>query len=131
MVRPHWRGGGVYDNNGYAAILQSAKICLGLVNKSSGNQHTGRSIQIPALGGLLFAERTQEHPELYREGEEAVFWGNAEECTVLCKELLADEPRRREIARRGHERALKNGLYNEAVMAKILDEAQHVFRDGR
>ncbi len=131
MVRPHWRGPGVYDNNGYAAILQSAKICLGLVNKSSGNQHTDRSIQIPALGSLLCAERTPEHLELYREGEEAVFWENAEECAALCKELLADEPRRREIARCGHERALKNGQYNEVVMAKILDEAPRVFQESR
>ena len=131
MVRPHWRGPGVYDDNGYASILQSAKICLGLVNKSSGNQHTDRSIQIPALGGLLCAERTPEHLELYREGEEAVFWENVEECAALCKELLADEPHRREIARRGHERALKNGLYNEVVMEKILNEAQRVFQEGR
>ncbi len=114
----------MYDENGYTAILQPAKICLGLVNKSSGSLHIDRSLQIPTLGSLLCAERTAEHLELYREGEEAVFWGNAEECAVLCKELLADEPRRRKIARRGHERALKNTLFNEPVMASILKEIE-------
>lgn len=122
IIEPYWRGPGVYDDEGYAAILQSAKICLGLVNKSSGNLHTGRSVQIPALGGLLCAERTSEHLELYREGEEAVFWEDAAECAALCKELLTDETRRREIARRCHERALQNNLFNEPVLSRILSE---------
>ena len=130
-LQAHWRGPGLFDDASYAAVISSAKVCIGLLSKGNRDLHTTRSLEIPSLGGLLCAERTQEHLELYREGEEAVFWGNAEECTVLCKELLADEPRRREIARRGHERALKNGLYNEAVMAKILDEAQRVFQEGR
>ncbi len=59
------------------------------------------------------------------EGKDAV------ECAALCKELLADEPRRREIARRGHERTLKNGQYNGVVMAKILNEAQRIFQESR
>ena len=126
VIEPYWRGPGIYDNEGYAAVLQSAKICLGLVNKSSGNLHTDRSIQIPGLGGLLCAERTSEHLALYEEGEEAVFWEDAEECAELCKTLLSDEPRRREIARRGHERALRNNLFNEPVLAGILSEVGHL-----
>ncbi|MGH8127397.1 MAG: CgeB family protein [Gammaproteobacteria bacterium] len=122
IVRPHWRGPGVYDNRGYAQIIRGAKICLGLVNKASGNLHTDRSIQIPALGSLLCAERTSEHLALYKEGEEAVFWSDAEECAAQCKELLADEPRRQEIARRGHERAIRNNLFNEPVLASILEQ---------
>lgn len=124
IIRPHWRGPGVYDNRGYAQIIRGAKICLGLVNKASGNLHTDRSIQIPALGSLLCAERTSEHLALYEEGEEAVFWSDAAECANLCKELLADEPRRLEIARRGHERALRNNLFNEPVLESILEQAQ-------
>ena len=37
--------------------------------------------------------------------------------------LLADEPRRKAIAAAGHARALRNGHYNERVMARILDVA--------
>lgn len=127
-IKPYWRGPGEYDDDKYAAIIQSAKICLGLLNKASNNHHTGRSIQIPALGGLLCAERTAEHLGLYKEGEEAVFWNDASECAALCHKLLANESLRLEIAHKGHERALKNKLYNEQVMALILAEAQRVFR---
>lgn len=123
LIRPHWRGPGVYADDGYAAIIQSAKVCLGLVNKTSGNLHTDRSIQIPSLGGLLCAERTPEHLMMYEEGNEAVFWDDAVECATLCQSLLADEPRRVEISRRGYERAMQNNLFNEPVLGSILGEA--------
>lgn len=122
VIKPHWRGPGVYDNVGYAKVIRSAKICIGLLNKAAGNLHTGRSVQIPSLGALLCAERTTEHLELYKEGTEAVFWDNATECAQICKELLADEGRRREIARQGYERALSNKLFNEPLMASILNQ---------
>ena len=67
-----------------------------------------------------------ERQMLYGERKEAACGNDA-----ICKHLLADEPRRREIAWRGHERALKNGQYNEAVMEKILDEAQRIFQESR
>lgn len=123
LIRSNWRGPGVYTDDGYAAIIQSAKICLGLVNKTSGNLHTDRSIQIPALGMLLCAERTSEHLMMYEEGKEAVFWDDAVECATLCQSLLTDEPRRVEIARRGYARAMQNNLFNEPVLGSILEEA--------
>lgn len=122
VIRNHWRGPGVYEDEGYARLLRSAKICLGLLNNSSGNLHTDRSIQIPALGALLCTERTSEHAEMYEEGKEAVFWSDASECADLCKALLVDTPRRRAIAARGHARALQNNLFNEPVLSSILEE---------
>lgn len=121
IIRAHWRGPGIYDEDRYAAAIQCAKICIGLVNKTAGNQHTDRSIQIPALGALLCAERTQEHLALYDEGREAVFWDNAKECADACLELLSDESLRKRIARNGYERAFRNGLFNERVLGSILD----------
>jgi hypothetical protein len=93
--------------------------------------HTGRMVQISALRSLLYAERASEHPLLYEEDIEAVFWRDVKECTALCKEPLTDEPRRQAIAQRGHERALKNNHFNELVMAKIFYEALQVFREKR
>ena len=65
----------------------------------------------------------REHMELCEEGREAVFWSNAAECAGQCMALLADEARRKAIAAAGHARALRNGHYNERVMARILDVA--------
>ena len=85
--------------------------------------HTRRTIEIPAVGGLLCAERTKEHLDLYKEGEEAVFWENADECAVRCLELLKSPAQSKEIARRGYERCLKNNLFNEPILGHIIQEA--------
>lgn len=120
IIAPRWRGPGIYDDDSYAAVIQSSRICLGLLSKGNRNLHTGRSIQIPAIGGLLCAERTAEHLALYDEGTEAVFWNDAAECATQCHRLLADEDLRASISKRSHERALRNNLFNEPQMASIL-----------
>jgi spore maturation protein CgeB len=125
IIQPHWRGPGIYGED-YATAILSSKICLGLLSKANRDLHTQRSVEIPALGGLLCAERTSEHIELYREGKEAIFWNDAEECAAMCKAMLVDEYRRAGIASRGHQRAIRNGNFNEPVMAAILDALQKV-----
>jgi hypothetical protein len=62
------------------------------------------------------------HLALYDEDREAVFWQDAAECASHCHRLLANEPLWREIACRRHERALRNNLYNERMLASILNE---------
>lgn len=123
VIKPYWRGAGLYSDDDYAAALLSAKICLCLLSKGNRDLHTRRSIEIPSLGALLCAERTMEHQQLYKEGTEAVFWSSPEECAEVCRDLLADEPKRLSIARGGHERALRNNLFNEPVMASIINAA--------
>jgi spore maturation protein CgeB len=120
MLAPYWRGPGIYNPDSYAAAIQCAKINLGLLAKCVDDMKTSRTFEIPALGGLLCAERTPEHLALYEEGEEAVFWSDAEECAAVCHALMADEPRRALIAQRGRERALGNGNYNERTLREIL-----------
>ena len=123
QLAPHWRGPSLDTGDDYAAAILAAKVNLGLLSKGNRDLHTTRSLEIPALGGLFCAERTSEHLALYEEGREAVFWNDAAECAGQCMVLLADEPRRKAIAAAGHARALRNGHYNERVMARILEAA--------
>ena len=119
-IKNAWRGPGVH-NKDYVMILESSKICLGLL--SGGDQHTTRSIEIPAVGGLLCAERTKEHLAMYKDGEEAAFWDDVEECARVCHELLEAPERRREIARRGYERCLRNNFFHEPVLRCVIRQA--------
>ena len=122
VLRPAWRGPDRLDDE-YPKTIQSAKICLGLLSKGNRDLHTTRSAEVPYMGGLFCAERTTEHQLLYEEGTEAVFWQDAAECAEVCRALLQDEPRRREIARRGRERCIRNGTLNEQVMGQLLSQA--------
>jgi len=123
VLAPHWRGAALNDDDSYAAAIQSAKICIGLLSEEVEDQVTSRSFEIPALGTLLCAKRTKEHLHYFGEGEEAVFWEDATECAKACLDLLADEERRRAIAWRGRDRALRDGYFNEVVLRKILAES--------
>jgi hypothetical protein len=122
QLRPYWRGSGIYEDD-YAKAIQGADVSLGMLSKENRDLHTTRSLEIPYLGGLLCAERTREHCDLYREGEEAVFWSSADECAEKCFALLNDAGLRRRIADSGRLRCIQNRTTNEAVMRRIVEEA--------
>lgn len=126
VLRRCWRGKGLYDDDQYAKAIQCAKVNLGLLSKGNRDLATTRTFEIPSLGGVLCAERTSEHTELYKENEEAVFWEAPEECAEKCKRLLQDEPYRKQLAANGRQRLLKNKTTNESVLARILYTAMSI-----
>ena len=60
---------------------------------------------------------------MYEEGQEALFWNDAEECAARCHEALANEDWRRQIAAAGHSRVMRNGHYNQMIVSSILAQA--------
>jgi spore maturation protein CgeB len=122
-LKPHWRGRALYGRD-YVAALQGAKVCLGLLSKGNRDLHTTRSLETTYAAGVLCAERTPEHLEMYREGVEAVFWSDADECAEKCKELLADDEKRERIRIAGMKRVRELKAGNENVCQTILN---HIF----
>jgi spore maturation protein CgeB len=115
-----WRGPGIYNDDEYAKAVQCAGVCLGLLSKGNRDLSTTRSFEIPYLGGVLCAERTVEHLELYSEGVDAVFWSTPEECAAKCGQLLRDEEWRSALSRNGRARCVRNRTLNESVLDEIL-----------
>jgi spore maturation protein CgeB len=122
VLKAYFKGGQL-EGNEYALALQCAKVNLGLLSKGNRDLHTTRSLEIPALGALLCAERTDEHLAMYREGEEALFWDSAEECVKVCLDVLRDDERRKRIAAAGLARSIVNGNHNENAMNAIIGRA--------
>jgi len=121
LLRSSWRGNALHGRD-YVAAIQGSKIMLGLVSHGNRDLHTRRSVEIPYAGGLLCAERTTEHIAMYREGVEAVFWKDVEECAVVCKKLLADYELRERIRLQGMRRVRQGGYSNESVCRDILSQ---------
>lgn len=105
----------------YAKAIQGSKVALVLVNGANSDLHTTRSAEIPAIGAAMCAPRTIHHANLYRDGEEALFFDNADECIAQCRRLLADEGLRIKVASGGRLRTLENRTYNEDLMKSIVD----------
>ena len=117
-----WRGPAIYGDD-YLKAIQLAKISLGLLSKGNRDLHTTRTFEIPYCGGLLCAERTSEHLQLYQEDVEAVYWSDVKECIDKCQKLLNDDKMRTEIAEKGRMRCLRNGIFNENNLDKMLKAA--------
>lgn len=117
-----WQGPAIYGDD-YIKAIQLAKISLGLLSKGNRDLHTTRTFEIPYCGGLLCAERTSEHLQLYQEDIEAVYWSDVKECIEKCRKLLSDDKMRADIAEKGRLRCLRNGIFNENSLTKILEAA--------
>jgi len=122
-LRAAWRGPGLQGRD-YVKAIAGAKVCLGLLSKGNRDLHTTRSSEIPFAGGLLCAERTDEHLAMYRENEDAMFWESSVECISVCRKLLADDRQRERIRLSGMKRVRELHLGNEDVAASILSAVQ-------
>ena len=110
----------------YVAAIQGAKICLGFLSKGNSDLHTRRSVEIPFSGGLLCAQRTSLHQEMYIENEEVLFWDDANECAAICKKILLDENLREQIRQSGMKKVRALEVGNENICKYILSEINKV-----
>lgn len=104
----------------YSKALQAFKISLCFLRKKNFDQQTTRTMEIPACGGFMMAERTREHLDLFEDGKEVIFFSSNEELLALCQYYLANEKERIEIAAKGLERCKNAGYSNEKTIQRML-----------
>lgn len=121
QLRHAWRGGALYGRD-YCRAIAGADACLGFLSAQNRELHTKRSFEIPYIGGLLVAERTSEHLQIYDEDRQAIFWTDAEECVDKCLAVLADPARGQAIRTAGMKRVRELGFGNETLVGTILTE---------
>ncbi len=105
----------------YSKALTSSKIVLGFLRKLNRDQHTSRSLEIPACGSMLLAERTPVHQALFNEGVEAEFFGSDEELIAKARYYLEHEDKRATLARAGHDRCVRD--YSSARQMDLILKA--------
>jgi len=106
----------------YAKCISATRINLGFLRKVNRDLQTTRTVEIPACGGFMLAERTQEQCSLFEEGVEAEYFGDPDELIQKCRYYLAHETERKLIASRGRERCLRSGYSYHAQLEKLLNE---------
>lgn len=107
--------GEIYEER-YAAVVAGSRISLGFLRELNPDQHTTRSFEIPAIGGFMLADRTEDHLEFFEEGKEAEYFASEDEFRDKIRFYLANECARARIARAGHERCMTAGYsYDDRI----------------
>jgi spore maturation protein CgeB len=112
---------GLYGED-YSKSFQAFKISLCFLRKMNYDLQTTRTMEIPACGGFMLAERTAEHAKLFQEGLEADFFSDNEELFEKCKFYLLNDNIRKEIAKKGNLRCQLSGYSNEETIKRIVSE---------
>ena len=86
-LRPHCRYREVLAEE-MASAFASAQLSLGFLRKANRDLHTARTFEIPASGGVMLAERTDEQRAFFEEGKEALYFDSAEELVARIREYV-------------------------------------------
>lgn len=106
----------------YVHAVAASRIALGLLREVCPDQHTTRTFEIPAMGGFLLADRSDEHLEFFTEGKEAEYFSGVDELVDKIGFYSRHDAMRARIAARGRERALSSGYsYDERLRAVLAE----------
>lgn len=94
---------------------RAARISLCLVRRANRDGHTMRSFEVPAMGGCMLAEDTDEHRAFFgRDGDAVRYFDSAARMVDVARELLSDPAARMRLAAAGQQ---------------IIASGRHTYRD--
>ncbi|MFC1719540.1 glycosyltransferase [Pseudomonadota bacterium] len=110
----------------YARVLCASKINLAYLRKVNRDTQTTRTMEIPACGAFMLAERTEDHMRLFEEGKEAAFFSSDDELISQIRKYLADDEKRRRIARAAFDRCISSGYSNRDQLTAVLRQCESI-----
>lgn len=106
----------------YSEALSNCFICLCFLRKLNRDKYTSRSFEIPACGGFMLAERTEEHLNYFRENIESAYFADKYELLEKVNFFIKNPDKRDEIARSGYKKCLESNLSYDVIAKEIIQE---------
>ena len=120
LVKAACEPGPIYGED-YVRAIAASKVNLGLLSSWAGDAITQRSIELPACGAFMLAERTGEHRLHFSDGEEAVFFDGTDDLVRKVAHWVAADEDRTRIAAAGRARCLVSGYAYDDRLREVLD----------
>lgn len=106
----------------YCKALQAFKISICFLRKLNNDLHTSRSMEIPACGGFMIAERNDEHKKLFEENREAIYFSDNNELFEKCNYFLHNEVERDKIRKNGYNRCINSNYSNFETLKHLINK---------
>ncbi|ACV67679.1 CgeB family protein [Desulfohalobium retbaense] len=113
----------VYGDD-YVKAICATKINLCFLRKINRDLQTDRTMEIPACGAFMLAERTEEHSRLFEENFEASFFdvNDPEELFEKVSYYLQHDDERQQIAKAGRQRCIESKYSHHDRLQYILSK---------
>jgi spore maturation protein CgeB len=108
----------------YARKLHHGKVALCFLRKINRDLITTRSVETPAMGRAMLAEKTEEHDRHFEDGLEYLGFSDESELLAGAAALVANPARRAEMGRRALARCWSSGYSTDgraAEMVKLIE----------
>jgi glycosyltransferase involved in cell wall biosynthesis len=112
----------------FRLALRGAKIAPCLVRRSNRDGHVMRTFEVPACGTFMLAERTTEHQEFFREGEEVAYFTSPAELAEKVRYYLNRDSERRLMAEAAYRKVTSGNHTYVDRMRQILELAGPLVR---
>ena len=113
----------IYEDD-YVKAICATKINLCFLRKINRDLQTDRTMEIPACGAFMLAERTDEHCRLFEEDREALYFDSDEELLKKVRYYLEHEDERQAIAKAGWQRCLQSGYSHHERLRFMLKKIE-------
>jgi hypothetical protein len=132
-IRPHVQGRPVFGAE-YVKAIAASKINIAILfegnaNAPSGDRLTSRSFHIPASGGFMLHERSDEIAAHFMEDRDCVMFGSAVELVAKVRSCLADDALRHCVAQAGQVRALTSGYSIDDRARTVIAKARALLNE--
>lgn len=119
----------------YAAAIQSSTINLALLSErrpgaSRGDEITSRTFHLPAAGGLMLHERTQEFLDLFDDGVDALSFGDERELADVVERVLHRKISGGEIQAAGTEKVWGRDAWDHRIGSMLKHRVFEPLREG-
>jgi spore maturation protein CgeB len=98
--RPCWaKGEGQWSE--MKTAISSSKIAFNMVRAEHGCSYSTKTLEIPACGGFMLTNWSEEQAMLFEDGKECVFYNTMEEMIEKARYYLENDDAREKIRRAG------------------------------